>query len=87
MHDELREGGVERMVGEGQVLRRGTPDVDAGVPRTRSLTERLRRIGGGDRLRSEPPDELGGQRSRPAPDIERRLPGVHTREVGQRRCK
>ena len=52
VHDELREGSVERVIRERQLLRRAETHVDARFRRARGLDERLRRIDGGDgRLR------------------------------------
>ena len=47
--------------------------------------ERRRRVDGGDVLGPEPVDELGGQRPRPAADVEHPLARLDTGEVGELR--
>jgi hypothetical protein len=87
MHNELREGNVEFGIGKGQLFRGGTSHVDAGVPLTGGDHKWLRRVDGGYRLGAEPRYELAGQGARPATYVERSLPSLDTREVGEPRRK
>ena len=68
--DELRERRVEGRVGERQALRGRPLHADAGMPLSRRLDERLRRVDGRDAVRSDPAHELTGQRAGPAADVE-----------------
>ena len=71
--DELGEGDVEATVVERQLLGTRLSHVDAGVPFAGRGDERSGRIDGANGCGAEARDESGRQRSRAAPDIERRL--------------
>jgi hypothetical protein len=83
VNDELRQGGVEHVIAERQFLRRGVLDVDAGMPLSSCRDEGLGRIHGRDRIPSQPPDQLGGERAGAAAHVEHPLTGVHRREIGE----
>src|SRR5687768_10916786 len=83
MHDELREGNVELVIGKGQRLRGGTSNVDAGVPVTRSVHKWLRGVDGRHCLGAEPRYELAGQGAGPASHVQRSLPLPDSPEVGK----
>ncbi len=85
MHDELRQRDVERAVCERQLLGDALADVDAGMAHTHRIDELRGWVDRRDRSRTEPGDELGRERARPAADVERPLPGGHIREVGELR--
>ena len=85
MHHELRHRHVERAVRLGDVLRRGPPDVDAGMPLPRSSDERLGWIDRGHGRGPEPVHELDRQSARPAAHNEHQLSRVNTGEVGEDR--
>ena len=82
MHNELCEGNVDLAIGKGQLLRGGKPDVDAGVALTGSDHEWLEGSTGRHRVGAEPRDELAGQGAGPATHVERSLPLLDSREVG-----
>ena len=79
--DELGQRRVERAVGEGEGLRRRLPHVDARVSLLHRRHERRRGIDGGDVIGTEPPDQLGRQRSSPAADIDGSLAHRDPREL------
>ena len=83
--DELRQRGVELVVGEGQLFGRRLLDGDAGMPLARGCDERLRRVDGRHLGRSEQAHELRRQRTRPAADVQHALPGANARQRGQLR--
>ena len=72
MNDQLSGSEIDGIRVERQRLGGGKPDVDARKSLPGRLDERLRRIHGGHRIRPEPPDEFGGERPRPAPDVDGR---------------
>ena len=85
MDDELRQGGVERVVLERAAAR--PPRARTSTPGCRSRRrrdERLRWIDRRHRVRSEPPNELGRQRARAAADVEDALTRGHPGEVRER---
>ncbi len=59
--------------------------VDARVARASGGDEWLRRIDRRDGIGAKPRDQLGGERARPAPDVDHALAAAHTREVSQLR--
>ncbi len=83
--DELGERRIEAVVGEGECLGARLPNVDPGVPLPRRSDERLRGVGGGDRIGAQARHQLGGERARPAPDVDHPLPGIDAREIRQLR--
>jgi hypothetical protein len=83
MHDQLREGNVELGIAEGQLLRGRMSNVDAGVSLTGGDHKWLRRLDGRHRLGAEPRYEFAGQRSGSATHVERSLPSLDAREVGE----
>jgi acrylyl-CoA reductase (NADPH) len=85
VHDELREHHVERGVAEGQGLRRRDVHVDARMALVRRGGERVRRVHRGDGGHAQALDQHGGQRTGPAADVQRLMPGAHAREVRQLR--
>ena len=87
MHDELRQGRVERVVLERQVLGRRTFHDHPGKPRAGRHHERVRRIDSGDAIRANPGDELRGQCSGTAPHVDDRPTGDDTRKVCETWCE
>ena len=85
VNDELSQGNVERSIFERQLLGRGTLDADPGVTLSSCRDEGLGRIDGRHATRSQPPDQLGGERAGAAADIERALTGGDACEVGELR--
>ncbi len=85
MDDELSDRRVERAVLERQLLGSRLPDVDAGMTRERSGDEALRWIDGRDPVRPEPPNELSGERSRAAADVEHAPARADAGKVGELR--
>ena len=81
--DELGKSSIECVIRERQLLRGAEPDVDARVPGTGGLDERLRRIDRDDRIGSDPGHELRRERARPAADVEHPLSGCDPREIGE----
>ena len=79
VHDELRERLVERGVVERQRLGRRDLDPDARHALPARLGERRRRLGRRDVLRAQQRGQLGRQRTRTAPDVERTLPAARPR--------
>ena len=77
VHDQLGQGGVEAVVGEGQLLGGAGAHVDLREACGGGRDERWRRVDRGHRVRAEPADQLGGQRARPAADVQHPLSGVH----------
>ena len=84
MQDELRERGVEATVGVGQLL--GVPHlrVDARQALANRVDELWRRVDGRDVLGAHATHELGGQRARPAADVEDGLARLDPRRVRER---
>jgi hypothetical protein len=76
-------GRVERPLRERQSLRGRLANVDAWVARSSSGHERFRRVDGRHGLRSEPRDQLGGEGTGAAADVEHPLAATHPGEVGQ----
>ena len=88
VHDELREGGVERAVVERQVLRRGALDVDLGVALACRRDEGRRGIDGRHVIRSEAADQFCRERAGTTADVEHalaRLDAGQIREEGSER--
>ena len=83
MDDELREGGVKGIIRERHLLGRRSSNVDARVARPRRGNERIGRVDCRHRVRSQPSDQLAGERSRAAADVEDPLPSAHRGEVCQ----
>ena len=68
--DELRQGGVELVVGKRQLLGCGPLDGDAGMPLARGCDERLRRVDRRHTGGAEQAYQLRRQRTRPAAHVE-----------------
>ena len=89
VHDKLREGGVERVVGERQRLRRGLDDLDPWQSRPAGLLRNGTDVGSAapatlQRFRRRSTERL---RRHPtaAPTSTARIPALHAREADQRR--
>ena len=76
VHDELRDGEVEGLVGERKVLGGGLHRRHVGQSLADRGDERLGRIDRDDGCRSQPVGEDLGERAGTAADIERRWPGL-----------
>jgi hypothetical protein len=85
--DELRESGVELIVRERQLLRRGQSDVDARVPFGRGGRELSRGIDRGDCFGADAPHELRRQGAGPAADVDDVLARFNAGKVRQLRCE
>jgi hypothetical protein len=85
VNDELRESSVECLVRERQILGWRKSYVDAGVTVSGCRDECLRRINGRNRVRSQPRDQLGGERAWTAAGVEHSLTSRDPREIGQLR--
>ena len=85
MDDELREGSVERVVRERQLLRGAEPNVDARIACAGGLDERLRRIDRGNGIGADTGDELRGERAGPAADVDDPLSGCDPGQIGELR--
>ena len=72
--DELREGGIERVIRKRQLLPGAEPNVDARVACTGRLDERFRRIDRDDRISADAGDELRGESAGPQPTSITRCP-------------
>ena len=83
MDDELRERGVELLVGERQLLGRRALDRDSRVAFADGVDERLGRIDGRHGFLAEPLDQLRRQRTRSAADVEHAA--FRPCEVGEQR--
>ena len=79
MDDELRKSRIEGPVRVWKMFRGGRLHVDAGIARPSGRDEWLRGIDGRDGLGAKPRDQLGGERARPAPDVDHALAAAHTR--------
>ena len=83
MDDQLSEGGVEGPTGERQILRCRLLHVDAGISQTRRGNKRRRRVYGRDGHGAHPRNELGGERTGPATDVEHALSRAYPSEIRQ----
>ena len=83
MDDQLSERGVEGPAGEGQILPGRLLHVDAGISQTRRGDERRRRVHGRDGHGAQPRNELGGERTGPATDVEHALSRTYPCEIRQ----
>jgi hypothetical protein len=77
VHDELGEYAVENRVLERERLRGRHLDAHAWQSCPARFGERLRWVGGHDAVGVKHRNELGGQRSWPAADVERALSGAY----------
>ena len=85
MDDELRERGVERVVGKRQLLGRPLADVDLGCRARAAATNDSEGSIAATDFGAEPLDELRRQRARPAADVEHPLTGDDVGQVGELR--
>jgi CubicO group peptidase (beta-lactamase class C family) len=83
--DELSQCRIEPACRKRQLLGGPLPDIDSGVPLSDGGDERLGRIDRRDRGRAEPLRQLGGERARPASDVEDAFGRLHVGEVGEER--
>ena len=73
MDDELRQRGVERVVGKRQLLCPSLAHVDPGIALARGENERLGRVRRRHRIRTEARDQLLRQRPGAATDVDNSL--------------
>ena len=83
MDDELGEGGVEGVVGEGQGLCRCLPHVNLRVALADSADERVGGVDGRDRRGPKPRHQLPREGAGATPDVKDSLAGLHHGEVRQ----
>ena len=83
--DQLRERRVERIGRERQLLGGRQVHLHAGMARASGVDERLRGIDRGHRCRTQPGDELPGQRAGTAAHVEHAMPRFQAREIRQLR--
>lgn len=83
MHDQLRGHDVKHPVGERKVLSGGLAHCDARQPLPGGSSKRRRRLRRAHRVGAQPSDQLCGQRTWPAADIQRPLPAAHSCEISE----
>jgi hypothetical protein len=84
VNDELGQGGVERLIAEWELLRRGASHGHPGVALSSCCDEGFRRIDGRHGGGSQSRNQLARQCPRAAADIEHTLTGRDPREIGER---
>ena len=87
VHDELRHGGIEGPILERELLRGRSSHVDRGKARVCCGDEAVGRIDRSDGRGPEAPDQLGGQGTWAAPDIEHARCADDRSEVCERRSE
>ncbi len=81
VHDQLREDGVEPVVGEGKLFGRGEPDVGTRNPFSACVDKRLGRVNRGHALRSHELGQRPRQAAGAAADVEHAVAAVDSRRL------
>ena len=85
MNDQLRKRGIERVIGEPQLLGGGKPDIYPGQPFTHGGGERRGRFHRADRVRAGPAHQLSRQRAWPASHVQDPLAAANPGQISELR--